>query len=50
MIIKIAKSDERKAIAGILVENGYKVSIVKIKVGKATRIALEVVEGDNDNG
>ena len=48
MIIRVAKSDDRWTMAAILVENGYKVSIVKIKVGKTTKSALKVEEGEQE--
>ena len=48
MVIKVTKSDDRMTMAAILVENGYKVSIVKVKVGKITKSALKVEEGEQE--
>ena len=40
MLISIKNANDRRTVASILVENGYRVDIVKIKDGKKTETKL----------
>lgn len=44
MILCITNQEDRRTLAGILVENGYRVELVRVKEGKVTRIRLKVEE------
>lgn len=41
MILIIKNPTDRRTLAGILAENGYKVEFVKVKDGKATKQAIK---------
>ena len=41
MIIKTKNAEERRQLAGILLENGYRVEIVKIREGRTTKTAIK---------
>lgn len=49
MIIEISNKDDRRLVAGILVDNGYTVKTVKVKVKSVTRTYIEAEkEQSND--
>lgn len=42
MIIIIKNTADRRTLAGILAENGYKVEFVKVKDGKTTKQGIKL--------
>ena len=48
MIIYIKSPQDRRFISGILIDNGYKVEIVKVKQGKTTKTAIRADRKDKE--
>ena len=48
MILKISSEADKRAIAAILVANGYTVKIVKVKMGKLYQRVMSVEENEEE--
>ena len=48
MILIIKNPADRRTLAGILAENGYKVEFVKVKDGKTTKQAIKAVRAKQE--
>lgn len=46
MILEISNKEDRRTIAGILVENGYTVKTVKVKIKSTTKTYLEAEKAE----